>query len=94
MSNPKIEVEIELIPVIRQDKKTGYYVANFSKFPRAIASAETAEQAVSELMHVFSDMLKDKKDEIIAEIVKEYREVNNSLNRNKFEKLTDVRVHA
>jgi predicted RNase H-like HicB family nuclease len=93
VSNPQIEIKIELIPIIRQDKKTGQFVANFSKFPRAIASGNTKDEALSELLHVFSDMLKEKEQEITAEIINEYR-ASQSPRRNHSERLTGVRVYA
>jgi predicted RNase H-like HicB family nuclease len=70
--NPEIDLGIELMPIVVQDKKTGYYVAYFEQFPRASASAKTALEAKEELMEIFTVMLRERKEDITRQIVDSY----------------------
>lgn len=90
--NPLVEIKFELIPVIKQDERTKLYVAHFHRFPRAIAYGESKEQAINELLKIFSIMATEKNDEIVAEILKDYKATSQPTNR--FEKVKDVRVYA
>lgn len=91
-NNPLIEIKFELIPVIKQDERTRLYVAHFERFPRAIAYGDSKDKAVLELLEIFSIMAKEKNDEIVAEILKDYKAISHSSNRS--EKIQDVRVYA
>ena len=86
--NPEIDLKIELMPIVVQDKRTGYYVAYFEQFPRASASAMTPSEAKAELIEIFTVMLRERKDDITRQIVDSYF-ANQT---NKFQKIKDVDV--
>lgn len=86
--NPEIDLKIELMPIVVQDKRTGYYVAYFEQFPRASASAKTPLEAKKELIEIFAVMFKERKEDITKQIVDNYF----ASQTNKFQKIKDVEV--
>jgi predicted RNase H-like HicB family nuclease len=88
--NPEIELKIELIPIIRQDKRTGIYVAYFEPFKKAMAAGSTPQEAMTELLQIFGVMLREKEDDMKKVIIERYYETAPK----RSQKLKDVRVYA
>lgn len=65
----EIQFKFKLTPDIQKDEDTGMYIARFKEFPQAIAYDETAQKSLLRLIEICQAMLRDKKSEIIDNMI-------------------------
>lgn len=67
--NPEVSLKIQLNPHVKQDKKTGLYLAFYDEFPDASASGTTSEEAKRYLNELIKVMLQEKRSDMINTIL-------------------------
>ena len=67
---PVMQIQVKLDPVYNKDKRTGYYMAFFKRFPQATGTGKTQDEAFSNLRDIFTIMLRERENEIKEEIVR------------------------
>jgi predicted RNase H-like HicB family nuclease len=88
-ANPSIEIKVELVPVVKVDKKTGLYVAYFEQFQKASASGKTEKEAIASLQEIFKIMWNEQKDDIIRQLAAKYSKITG---KQRNQSLKDLNI--